>query len=181
LSDIGRRSPPCQVQSGSAYEKTDALDIYSPDVSVVDFATAGFDQNLVEPVFTLEIQLAAHLIHLKEDHNVRLLISASRPNGIPNVSIGFLLFYAPTTAYRRVASRRLEARFPDTSAQVWHSTRTWQSRLAPNRPRHSASVNLLMRYMEWSCALYRAVQEHGMSQTEAATLVEKPESNGYWA
>jgi hypothetical protein len=26
--------------------------------------------------------------------------------------------------------------------------------------------------MEWSCALYRAVQEHGMSQTEAATLVE---------
>jgi hypothetical protein len=26
--------------------------------------------------------------------------------------------------------------------------------------------------MEWSCALYRAVQEHGMSQAEAGTLVE---------
>ena len=101
-----------------------------------------------------------------------LLISVRWPNRIPNVNIGFFLFYAPNTAYRRAASRRLQARFPDTSAQVWHSTRTWQSRLAPNRPRHSASVNLLMRYMEWSCALYRAVQEHGMSQTEAATLVE---------
>ncbi len=30
-----------------------------------------------------------------------------------------------------------------------------------------------MRYLEWSCALYRAVQEHGMSQAEAAALVEK--------
>jgi hypothetical protein len=26
--------------------------------------------------------------------------------------------------------------------------------------------------MEWSCALYRAVQDHGMSQAEAAVLVE---------
>jgi hypothetical protein len=26
--------------------------------------------------------------------------------------------------------------------------------------------------MEWSCALYRAVQEHGMSQADAAVLVE---------
>jgi hypothetical protein len=26
--------------------------------------------------------------------------------------------------------------------------------------------------MEWSCALYRAVQEHGMSKAEAAVLVE---------
>jgi hypothetical protein len=26
--------------------------------------------------------------------------------------------------------------------------------------------------MEWNCALYRAVQEHGMSQAEAGALVE---------
>jgi hypothetical protein len=26
--------------------------------------------------------------------------------------------------------------------------------------------------MEWSCALYRAVQDHGMSQADAAALVE---------
>lgn len=95
------------------------------------------------------------------------------------MSIGFLLFYAPAAAYRRAASRRLQAHFPDQSVQVWRSTRTWQSRLAPKRPRHSAGVNLLMRYMEWSCALYRAVQEHGMSQAEAAALVETIMSDVY--
>ena len=88
------------------------------------------------------------------------------------MSIGFLLWYAPDTSFRRAASHRLQAHFPDSSVQVWRSTRTWQSRLAPNRPRHSASVNLVMRYMEWSLALYRAVQEHGMSQAEAGPLVE---------
>jgi len=88
------------------------------------------------------------------------------------MSIGFLLFYAPDTTFRRAASHRLQAHFADKSVQVWRSTRTWQSRLAPNRPRHSTSVNLMMRYMEWSCALYRAVQEHGMSQAEAGALVE---------
>ena len=89
------------------------------------------------------------------------------------MSIGFLRFYAaPAAAYRRAARRRLQAHFRDGSVQVWRSTRTWQSRLAPSRPRHSAGVNLIMRYMEWSCALYRAVQEHGMSQAEAAVLIE---------
>ncbi len=89
------------------------------------------------------------------------------------MSLGFLLFCAaPTAAYRRAARRRLQAHCRDGSVQVWRSTRTWQSQLAPSRPRHSAGVNLLMRYMEWSCALYRAVQEHGMSKAEAAVLVE---------
>jgi len=88
------------------------------------------------------------------------------------MSIGLLRWYAPDANFRRAASNRLQEHFPDTSVQVWSSTRTWQSRLAPNRPRYSASVNLMMRYVEWSCALYRAVQEHGMSQAEAGTLVE---------
>ena len=30
----------------------------------------------------------------------------------------------------------------------------------------------MIRYLEWSCSLYRAVQEHGMSQAEAGALVE---------
>ena len=88
------------------------------------------------------------------------------------MSIGFLLYYAPDTTFRRTAGRRLQAHFPDSSAQVWRSTRTWQSRLAPSRPSHSASVNGWIRYMEWSFALHRAVQEHGMSQDEAGALVE---------
>jgi hypothetical protein len=31
-------------------------------------------------------------------------------------------------------------------------------------PTAPATVNLTMRYMAWSCALYRAGQEHGMTQ-----------------
>jgi hypothetical protein len=95
------------------------------------------------------------------------------------MSIGFLLWYAPDTAFGRAASHRLQAHFPDKSVEVWRSTRSWQSRLAPNRPRHSASVNLLMRYMAWGCALYRAGQEHGMSQAEAAVLVETVMSDAF--
>ena len=91
------------------------------------------------------------------------------------MTIGFLLFWvAPATAYRRGARRHLQAHLPDKSIQVWRSTRTWQSQLAPKRPRHSDStgVNFMMRYLEWSCALYRAAQEHGMSQAETGALVE---------
>jgi hypothetical protein len=33
--------------------------------------------------------------------------------------------------------------------------------------------------MEWSCALYRAVQEHGMSQAEAGALVETIMSDAF--
>ncbi len=91
------------------------------------------------------------------------------------MSIGFLLFWiAPATAYKRGAKRHLQARFADKSAQVWRSTQTWQSQLAPKRPRNSGSagVNFMMRYLEWSSALFRAVQEHGMSKAEAAVLVE---------
>ena len=95
------------------------------------------------------------------------------------MSIGFLLLYLPAINFRRIARRQLRAHFPDRSEQVWRSTRTWQSQLAPNRPRHSASVNVMLRYLEWSCALYRAVQEHGMSQAEAGALVETVMSEAY--
>ncbi len=87
------------------------------------------------------------------------------------MSLG-LFFLAPDAAFRRAASPRLDARFQDEAAEVWRETRDWQVRLAPERPRHSAPVNLMMRYMEWSCALYRALQEHGVSQAEAGEFVE---------
>ena len=89
------------------------------------------------------------------------------------MNIGFILYLAaPNTAFRRVARRRLKVQFPNEWAQVWRSTRDWQSRLAPSRPRHSASVNIMMRQMEWNCALYRALTDHGMSQDDAGALVE---------
>jgi hypothetical protein len=37
----------------------------------------------------------------------------------------------------------------------------------------------MMRYLEWNCALYRAVQEHGMSQAEAGALVETVMTDAY--
>jgi hypothetical protein len=56
-----------------------------------------------------------------------------------------LRWYLPDANFRRAATHRLQIHFSDTSEQVWRSTRTWQSRLAPSRPHHSASVNLMMR------------------------------------
>ena len=88
------------------------------------------------------------------------------------MSMGILRWYLPDANFRRAATHRLQKHFPDKSEQVWRSTRDWQSRLAPSRPRHGFALNLLMRYMEWSLSLYRAVQEHGMSQVEAGEFVE---------
>ncbi len=94
--------------------------------------------------------------------------------------LSFILFLAaPNTAYRRAAMPCLKKQFPDTWEQVWRSTCSWQSRLAPHRPRHSTSVNLMMRHMEWSCALYQAVKDHGMSQYEARALVEAVAMDDY--
>lgn len=88
-------------------------------------------------------------------------------------------WYAPDRTFRRAANRRLMEHCSHTSVQVWNSTRTWQSRLAPSRPRYSAPVNLMMRYMEWCCALYLAAQEYSKNKTEACKLVETIMSDIY--
>jgi len=95
------------------------------------------------------------------------------------MSIGLLRWYTPKATFRRTANHRLHEYFPEKSAQVWRSTRTWQTRLAASRPRYSASVNLMIRYAEWCCALYRALQDHGMSQAEAGMIVEQVMSDAY--
>jgi len=95
------------------------------------------------------------------------------------MSIGLLRWYVQDGTFRRAASHRLNEHFSDTSVQIWNSTSTWQSRLAPSRPRYSASVNLMMRYTGWCCALYRALQEQGMNQAEACELVETIMSDIY--
>ena len=95
------------------------------------------------------------------------------------MSLGFFLYFAPATGFRRAANRRLNMQLPEDAAQVWRLTRQWQARLAPKRPRHSASVNIMMRQMEWSCALYRALLEYGMDPAEAGALVEAVGSDIY--
>jgi len=86
--------------------------------------------------------------------------------------MGILRWYFPDSNFRRAATHRLREHLPDKSEQVWRSTREWQSRLAPSRPRYGFSLNLAMRYYEWNLSLYRALREHGMSQVEAGEFVE---------
>lgn len=94
--------------------------------------------------------------------------------------IGLLLFmFTPGTAFKRAAVPQLKAEFPDEWAQIWLSTRAWQSRLAPDRPRHNALLNMVMRQMEWNCALYGALRDHGMSHNEAGAIVETVGSDVY--
>jgi len=88
------------------------------------------------------------------------------------MSMGILRWYSPDANFRRAATHRLQEHFSDKSERVWRSTCDWQSQLSPSRPRYGFALNVLMRYMEWSLALYRAVQEHGMSQVDAGEFVE---------
>jgi hypothetical protein len=88
------------------------------------------------------------------------------------MNMGLLRWYLPDANFRRAATHRLQEHFRDKSEQVWRSTRDWQSRLAPSRPRYGFSLNLVMRYYEWNLSLYRALQEHGTSQVEAGEFVE---------
>jgi hypothetical protein len=87
--------------------------------------------------------------------------------------VSILLFYMPRAAFRRAAQKHLTACFSGKSAEVWRSTLSLQTRLAAGRPRHSPGVNLLVRYLEWDRALYQAAQEHGLSKSQAGTLIEE--------
>lgn len=96
------------------------------------------------------------------------------------MSIGLILFFiAPAGAYRREAKRHLKAQFPDKFEQIWRATNTWQKRLATSRPRYSGGVKFMMTYMEWSCALYRALQDYSVDRAEAILLVETIMSDVY--
>ena len=93
---------------------------------------------------------------------------------------GFLLFcISPAAAYKRGAKRHLQVHLPGRFEQVWRTARDQQRRLVPNRPRHGVSINHMIRYFEWNTTLYRALQEHGMSQPEAIALVEMIMSDVY--
>jgi L-2-amino-thiazoline-4-carboxylic acid hydrolase len=87
--------------------------------------------------------------------------------------VSTLLLYIPRAAFRHAARKHLTACFSDKAAEVWRSTLRLQSQLAASRPRHSPGVNLIVRYLEWDRALYQAVQEHGLSRSEAGILIEE--------
>ena len=85
-----------------------------------------------------------------------------------------LLFYLPPIAFRRAALKSLATAFPaDAAAHIWRKTLDLRSELRTKRARHSPGVNLLLRYLEWDCALYRTVQDHGMRKEQAGRLIEE--------
>lgn len=88
--------------------------------------------------------------------------------------ISSLLLLAPRIAFRHAAMKHLAAAgVTGNAAQVWQRTRALQAALRKQRPRHSFGVNQFLHFMEWDSALYRAMQEHGMTQEQASRLIEE--------
>lgn len=86
--------------------------------------------------------------------------------------LALLRVFAPSLAFLRAARRELRARWPLQAHAIWQATRDAQRRLSTQRPRHGAGLNLVMRYMEWDLALYRALQAHHVSRDEAGALID---------
>jgi len=88
--------------------------------------------------------------------------------------LALLQVYLPRIAFRRAAQTQLGACLPaTTAAAVWARTLGVHNELQRTRVRHSPGVNLLLRYMQWDCALYRALQEHGIGQQQAGEWIEQ--------
>jgi L-2-amino-thiazoline-4-carboxylic acid hydrolase len=85
-----------------------------------------------------------------------------------------LQFYFPALAFRRSTLPMLrEVAAPDVAERVWRKTLEQQKRLRRTRPRYSLGLNLMLRYMEWDCALYRASREEGITESSAKAMIEK--------
>ncbi len=85
-----------------------------------------------------------------------------------------VLFYFPRLAFRRCALPVLAQTVPaDSAERIWRATLKQQQDLALKRPRYSLGANLMLRYMEWDCALYRATQAEGIAASSAKELIEK--------
>lgn len=92
----------------------------------------------------------------------------------PMKPLALLLVYLPRIAFRRAAQAQLGACLPAaTAAAVWARTLEIQNELQRTQVRHSPGVNLLLRYMQWDYALYRALQEQGIVQQQAGEWIEQ--------
>lgn len=88
--------------------------------------------------------------------------------------LALLLIYLPSIAFRRAAQTQLRIGLPAaTTAAVWRRTLEVHSAMQRTRVRHSPGVNLLLRYIQWDYALYRALQEHGIGQQQACEWIEQ--------
>ena len=88
--------------------------------------------------------------------------------------IALLRVYLPSMAFRQATQAQLGGCLPTTTAAaVWVRTLDIQRELQRTQVRHSPGVNLLLRYMQWDYALYRALQEHGIGQQQAGEWIEQ--------
>ena len=88
--------------------------------------------------------------------------------------LALLRVYLPATAFRQATQAQLGGCLPAaTAAVVWLRTLEIQRELQRTRVRHSPGVNLLLRYMQWDYALYRALQEHGIAPQQAGEWIEQ--------
>lgn len=76
----------------------------------------------------------------------------------------------PSRAFRQALGQELGA---DRSAALWDAVRDQQAALRGRRPRvRSPGLALLLRYLEWDCALYRVLRREGRSEAEAGARIE---------
>ena len=85
-----------------------------------------------------------------------------------------VLFYFPGRAFRRSALPALRELASSAAAErIWSKTLEQQKSLAQKRRRYSLGTNLMLRYMEWDCALYRAALAEGVTEASAKQLIEQ--------
>lgn len=86
---------------------------------------------------------------------------------------GILRALFPGLAFRRAAHAALQARQPATEwAEVWRESQAEQQCLRRDRPAgHAPGLRLLLRYLEWDCALYRVLRRRGWSEAEAGAAI----------
>lgn len=88
--------------------------------------------------------------------------------------VPYLLLCTPSVAFRRSATRVLAREMaPDRAARTWDTTKSLQVELRKTRPSHSLGVNVLLRYLEWDCALFLAAKQAGLPAAIAGRLVEE--------
>lgn len=75
------------------------------------------------------------------------------------------LFYFPNHAFSRQARTVVPA-------EIWRAARSIQLSMKHTRPQHKLGLALIVRYMEWNVALYRAALEQGMEPSKAGELIE---------
>lgn len=86
-------------------------------------------------------------------------------------ALGFCL---PRATYRRHALRALGHALSHAEARrIWAQAVVEQRNLKRTRPRHSPGTNLILRYMEWNAALFRALRDSGVQATKAQHLVQE--------